>query len=89
LAIPARRLSLDLGILFLLMGTVFRQYSIRILGKYFTAAVVVLPLQPVIDKGPYKYIRHPGYTGGFIMYLGIGLALGSFLSLLIFIIDIL
>jgi protein-S-isoprenylcysteine O-methyltransferase Ste14 len=58
------------------------------LGKYFTAAVTVSADQPVIDKGPYHWIRHPGYTAGFVVFLGIGLALGNWLSLIIFFLEI-
>jgi protein-S-isoprenylcysteine O-methyltransferase Ste14 len=31
----------------------------------------------VIDTGPYAIIRHPGYAFGFLLFLGIPLALGS------------
>jgi protein-S-isoprenylcysteine O-methyltransferase len=86
--IPYQRIILNIGTLLLMAGTIFRQYSIRILGKYFTAAVTVTTNQPVIDKGPYRRIRHPGYLGGFIMFLGIGLCLGNWLSIVIFMIEI-
>ena len=36
----------------------------------------------VIDTGPYRYVRHPGYASAVIMVLCSGLALGSWLSLL-------
>jgi protein-S-isoprenylcysteine O-methyltransferase Ste14 len=35
-----------------------------------------------ISKGPYRYVRHPGYAGGLIAMLGGGIALGSWWSLL-------
>ena len=44
--------------------------------------------QPIIDKGLYRWIWHPGHTAGFIMFLGIGLALGNWLSLIIFFLEI-
>lgn len=84
LAIPHPWIALDVGIVLLIAGSLLRRYCFRTLGKYFTAAVTVNAGQPVIDKGPYRWIRHPGYTAGFIMYLGIGLAFGSYLSLIIF-----
>ena len=31
----------------------------------------------VIEKGPYKYVRHPSYTGAFMIFIGLGLALQS------------
>jgi protein-S-isoprenylcysteine O-methyltransferase Ste14 len=37
--------------------------------------------QKVIDSGPYALVRHPVYVGGFLMAVGIPLALGSFWAL--------
>ena len=87
LTIPYSRLALYLGTGLLIAGSVLRRYCFRILGKYFTAAVTVAANQPVIEQGPYRWIRHPGYTAGFIMFLGIGVALGSWLSVAIFFVE--
>jgi protein-S-isoprenylcysteine O-methyltransferase Ste14 len=37
----------------------------------------------VITTGPYRYVRHPGYAGALLLFLGGGLALGSWLALLL------
>ena len=34
----------------------------------------------MIRTGPYRLVRHPSYTAGMMMYIGIGLALGSWFS---------
>ncbi len=39
--------------------------------------------QPVIDRGPYRWVRHPSYTAGFLIFLGIGTALGNWLSVIV------
>ena len=36
----------------------------------------------VVSRGPYRYVRHPGYASAAVMALSSGLALGSWLSLL-------
>jgi len=36
----------------------------------------------VIGTGPYAIIRHPGYAFGFLLFLGIPLALGSLWALI-------
>jgi protein-S-isoprenylcysteine O-methyltransferase Ste14 len=36
----------------------------------------------VIDVGPYAIIRHPGYAFGFLLFLGMPLALGSLWALI-------
>ncbi len=53
------------------------------LGKHFTGDVKASPDQPVVDRGIYRWVRHPSYTGGMLMYMGTGLALTNWLSVLI------
>ena len=36
----------------------------------------------LIDEGPYRFVRHPGYSGMLLSCLGFGLALGSWWSFL-------
>jgi protein-S-isoprenylcysteine O-methyltransferase Ste14 len=44
----------------------------------FTSATVELaPDQKVVCTGPYGFVRHPMYTGGLAMFMGMPLALGS------------
>jgi len=52
----------------------------------FTSAVIELDAeQKVISTGPYSLVRHPMYIGAIIMLLGIPVALGSWLGLLMII----
>lgn len=39
-------------------------------------------LHHVIDSGPYRFIRHPGYVAALCLFFGMALALGSFWALL-------
>jgi len=70
------------GICVMLTGTAFRWYSARLLGKYFTFDVATQSGQALIEAGPYRYIRHPSYSGALVTLLGFGLALGNWASLL-------
>ncbi|PRA65888.1 isoprenylcysteine carboxylmethyltransferase family protein [Pseudomonas sp. MYb187] len=38
--------------------------------------------QRVIDNGPYRFVRHPGYIAALWLFFGMALALGSFWALL-------
>lgn len=38
--------------------------------------------QRVIDSGPYRFVRHPGYSAALWLFFGMALALGSFWALL-------
>jgi protein-S-isoprenylcysteine O-methyltransferase len=82
-AIPWMRTGLFFaGIALMWVGIAFRYYAMRVLGRYFTFQVDVHPGQTVIDAGPYRYIRHPSYTGALITVFGLGLALGNWASIL-------
>jgi protein-S-isoprenylcysteine O-methyltransferase Ste14 len=56
------------------------------LGSSFTGAVIVKPQQTVVDRGAYRYVRHPSYTAGLILFTGVGLALGNWLSLVVLVV---
>ena len=68
------------GVLLIVLGSLLRRYCFRTLGEYFTGDVKARPDQPVITAGPYRWVRHPSYTAGMMMFIGIGLALGSWFS---------
>ena len=69
------------GVLLMFLGSMLRRYCWRTLGEYFTGDVNVKPDQTIISSGPYRFVRHPSYTAGMMMYIGIGFALGSWFSL--------
>jgi protein-S-isoprenylcysteine O-methyltransferase Ste14 len=71
------------GLAILLAGTALRRHCWRMLGKHFTGNVRAAADQPVIETGAYRWVRHPSYTGGILMYLGTGLALTNWLSVII------
>ncbi len=72
-----------LGLTVLLLGAGLRRHCWRMLGLHFTGNVKVVANQPVIQQGAYRWVRHPSYTGGMLMYLGTGLALTNWLSAVI------
>jgi protein-S-isoprenylcysteine O-methyltransferase Ste14 len=69
------------GIGLMWVGIVIRQWSITMLGRFFTVDIRVRPGQPVIDRGPYRWVRHPSYSGMILTFVGMGLALGNWISL--------
>jgi protein-S-isoprenylcysteine O-methyltransferase Ste14 len=81
-AIPWHRRSLFfIGIALMLLGVALRWYAIRVLGRYFTREVAVRADQRVVQTGPYRFIRHPAYSGSMMTMLGAGLALGNWAGL--------
>ena len=83
-AIPWHRTALfAAGILLMWIGIAFRWYSIRVLGRYFTTVIAIQPDHQIVEQGPYRWLRHPSYSGALVTFLGYALTLGNWLSLLI------
>ena len=72
----------SIGVTLILLGVALRWYAIWTLGTYFTRDVAVSTDQKVVQNGPYRFIRHPAYSGTFLTMLGVGLALTNWASLL-------
>jgi protein-S-isoprenylcysteine O-methyltransferase Ste14 len=71
-----------LGIILMVTGVAFRWYAVVMLGKYFSFQLAIQPGQTVVEQGPYRWIRHPSYSGALITMFGLGLAFTNWLSLL-------
>lgn len=84
-----RGITFGVGIGLILLGVALRQYAIRVLGHYFTREVAVSSDQPVVRSGPYRYLRHPAYSGTFLTMFGFGLALGNWAGLLVLLLCVL
>lgn len=52
-------------------------------NRYAAANIVVEKDQPLVSTGLYGIVRHPMYSGGAIMMIGIPLGLGSYWALLV------
>ena len=79
------------GIFLMLLGVVIRQWAIAVLGRFFSFHVRVVDNHRVVDKGPYRLVRHPSYTGVLITFIGLALAVQSlgalFVLLAVFIVS--
>jgi protein-S-isoprenylcysteine O-methyltransferase len=58
-----------LSFVIMLSGLALRTWAVFTLGKFFTWHVTVQPGQRIIRTGPYRFIRHPSYTGAIMTYL--------------------
>jgi methyltransferase len=38
-----------------------RAWTIASLGRYWTTRVITLPGEPLVRRGPYRFLRHPNY----------------------------
>jgi protein-S-isoprenylcysteine O-methyltransferase len=70
------------GFVLFLAGLALRWYSIGYLGRYFTVDVSISTEHRLVDSGPYRYVRHPTYTGALLAFIGLGFCFGNWLTVL-------
>jgi protein-S-isoprenylcysteine O-methyltransferase Ste14 len=64
------------------LGLLLRWWCFVALGRYFTVVVKTSSDQKVVDRGPYRILRHPSYTGLLMALLGCGVMLGNWVGAL-------
>jgi protein-S-isoprenylcysteine O-methyltransferase Ste14 len=71
-----------IGMALFVIGLVIRIHSILTLSQYFTYSVAKVENHKIITTGLYKFIRHPGYLGQLIIFIGISTSISNWLSIL-------
>jgi protein-S-isoprenylcysteine O-methyltransferase Ste14 len=69
------------GIVLWLSGAFFRFYSMLTLGRFFTYDVAISAGQSLVERGPYRWLRHPSYLGSLLAYIGFGMTLTNWLAI--------
>lgn len=64
-------------------GLGFRWWAVITLGKFFTVDVATHDDHDLVSTGPFRYVRHPSYTGLLLAFLGLGVSLGNAVSLVV------
>ncbi|NNE02290.1 MAG: isoprenylcysteine carboxylmethyltransferase family protein [Eudoraea sp.] len=72
-----------MGLLLILLGVSLRIGAIRSLGKFFTLQVTIQEDHQLKTNGYYKYIRDPSYTASLISFIGFGVSLNHWISVLL------
>lgn len=70
------------GALLIALGIILRLLIIKNLGKYFTVDVTIKQDHKIKKDGFYRLIRHPSYATSLLTFLGFGLYLNNWLSLI-------
>ncbi len=80
-ALPHPRFFYIIGLLLFVLGLIIRWVAIIHLGRFFTVNVAIAHDHELITTGPYRYVRHPSYTGTLLMFFGFGLSMLNLYSL--------
>jgi protein-S-isoprenylcysteine O-methyltransferase Ste14 len=77
------------GLALFAFGVTLRLAAIRELGSFYSHRVRIVAAQPVVQGGPYRWIRHPSYSGMLLAHAGLvtlfldGWSVGLFIGLLL------
>jgi methyltransferase len=66
-----------LGVAVFTTGKVLKYWAIAALGERWTYRVLVLAHAPLINRGPYRLMRHPNYVGVIGELVGMALITGA------------
>jgi len=70
------------GIVAMLAGMALRVWASRALGAYYTRTLRTQQGQHIVQEGPYRLVRNPGYLGNIVMWLGAGISTMNGLAVL-------
>jgi len=63
-------------------GLVIRVWSMSVLGRDYTRALRTARTQKIVERGPYRFVRHPGYMGSILVWTGSRLAVNWLIAVI-------
>ena len=70
-----------LAIAFFGAGLAVRWWAIVTLGRFFTVDVVIEKDHELVQRGPFRWVRHPSYTGVLVAFMGWAITLGNWVAM--------
>lgn len=58
------------GVALMIGGIALRYWAGRTLGAFYTRTLQIQSSQKIVTDGPYRAIRHPGYAGALLLWVG-------------------
>ena len=74
---PLPRAAAPVGLSLQAAGLALRIWSMRTLGASYSRTLRTDDARHLMDDGPYRLIRHPGYAGSLLTWTGFALTSGS------------
>ena len=78
-----------IGLALVVLGMIIRWTAIATLRRYFTSNVSIREGHELVNRGMYRFVRHPSYTGSLLSFFGIGLTFANWLSVLVIFVPVL
>ena len=71
------------GLILIVFGIIFRFISIWTLGRLFTVDVTIRDKHTIKRDGVYRFVRHPSYSGSIVSFIGLGISLNNWISVIV------
>src|SRR6476659_6851345 len=62
------------GLVLEAVGLALRAWSMQTLGAHYSRTLRTEADHPLVETGPYRLVRHPGYTGSVLTWTGFALS---------------
>lgn len=86
--LPDGRISAGIGVVLFVAGLLLRWWAIITLGRFFTVDVTIEKDHELVERGPFRVVRHPSYAGVLLAFVGFGLSLQNWAALLVILLPI-
>ena len=87
-ALPHGRMFAGAGAFLFVTGLFLRWWAIITLGRFFTVDVTIEKDHELVERGPFRVVRHPSYTGVLLAFVGFALTLHNWAALLVILLPI-
>lgn len=87
-SLPYRHWCRIIALILFAAGIAFRWWAIVTLGRFFTVDVQIAPDHELVERGPFRLVRHPSYTGVLLAFVGFALSLANWAALLVILVPI-
>jgi protein-S-isoprenylcysteine O-methyltransferase Ste14 len=74
---PVNTVLSSFGVILCIAGIAFLVWARQCLGKNWSQTVAVKIDHELVTSGPYRYVRHPMYSGGLVAVIGSAIVSGG------------
>ncbi len=80
-AMPQGRILAWASVSLFVAGLLLRWWAIITLGRFFTVDVTIEQDHELVERGPFRMLRHPSYSGVLLAFVGFALSLRNWAAL--------
>lgn len=87
-ALPDGRIFASTAVVLFAAGLLLRWWAIVALGRFFTVDVTIEKDHLLVQRGPFRILRHPSYAGLLLAFVGLALSLRNWAAALVILVPI-